>query len=77
MKKNFYRARSRKIKKRYFQQKNLHFIKNLAYLKYNLFSFFIQKENIKLNRKVLAELITTEVGSMFSLSMWNIYLYTA
>nr|YP_008994204.1 ribosomal protein L20 [Gracilariopsis chorda]AEX37515.1 ribosomal protein L20 [Gracilariopsis lemaneiformis]AGO19256.1 ribosomal protein L20 [Gracilariopsis chorda] len=70
MKKEIYKTKSRKQKKREFYKQNINHIKILSG-KYNLFSFFEKKENIKLNKKILSELFITEIGSTFSLMQWN------
>nr|YP_004062213.1 ribosomal protein L20 [Gracilariopsis andersonii]ADR03229.1 ribosomal protein L20 [Gracilariopsis andersonii]APC24915.1 ribosomal protein L20 [Gracilariopsis andersonii] len=70
MKKEIYKTQSRKQKKREFYKQNINQIKLLSG-KYSLFNFFMKKENIRLNKKILAELFITEVGSTFSLMHWN------
>nr|YP_009511889.1 ribosomal protein L20 [Gracilariopsis longissima]AXI97816.1 ribosomal protein L20 [Gracilariopsis longissima] len=70
MKKEIYRTKSRKHKKREFYKQNKNHIKILSG-NYSLFNFFVKKENIKLNKKILSELFITEVGSIFSLMHWN------
>nr|YP_009130775.1 ribosomal protein L20 [Agarophyton chilense]AKA27630.1 ribosomal protein L20 [Agarophyton chilense]ASP44558.1 ribosomal protein L20 [Agarophyton chilense]UAD89517.1 ribosomal protein L20 [Agarophyton chilense] len=70
MKKEFLKTKSRKNKKRIFRKKNINHI-HVLMPKYNLFNFFVYAENILLNKKILAELISTEVGSIFALIQWN------
>nr|YP_009511915.1 ribosomal protein L20 [Gracilariopsis mclachlanii]AXI97842.1 ribosomal protein L20 [Gracilariopsis mclachlanii] len=72
MKIEIYKTKSRKHKKRRFNRQNISHIK-LFSLKYNLFKFFVKAENIKLNKKILSELFTTEIGSVISLMRWNFY----
>nr|YP_004062186.1 ribosomal protein L20 [Gracilariophila oryzoides]ADR03202.1 ribosomal protein L20 [Gracilariophila oryzoides]APC24939.1 ribosomal protein L20 [Gracilariophila oryzoides] len=70
MKKEIYRTKSRRTKKREFYKQNINHIKVLSG-KYSLFNFFVKKQNIRLNKKILSELFITEVGSTFSLMHWN------
>nr|UAD89492.1 ribosomal protein L20 [Gracilaria changii] len=62
-------------KKRAFRKKNINHIRLLIF-KYNLFNFFISTENIVFNKKVLAELITTEIGAICSLMRWSLHFYS-
>nr|YP_010199584.1 ribosomal protein L20 [Gracilaria cearensis]UAD89442.1 ribosomal protein L20 [Gracilaria cearensis] len=75
MKKELLQTRSRINKKRIFRKKNINHIK-LLIIKYNLFSFFISTESIILNKKILSELIFTEIGGVFSLMQWNFRFYS-
>nr|YP_010199684.1 ribosomal protein L20 [Gracilaria domingensis]UAD89592.1 ribosomal protein L20 [Gracilaria domingensis] len=74
MKRELLRTRSRINKKRIFRKKNINHIKLLT-IKYNLFYFFISKESLLLNKKILSELLFTEIGSIFSLMQWNFSFY--
>nr|YP_009365203.1 ribosomal protein L20 [Gracilaria changii]ARJ60485.1 ribosomal protein L20 [Gracilaria changii]ART65154.1 ribosomal protein L20 [Gracilaria changii] len=76
MRKKFFKIKPKSCinKKRIFQKKNINHIK-LPVFKYNLFSFFISTENIVSNKKILAELITTEIGAVFSLMRWGSSFY--
>nr|YP_009138192.1 ribosomal protein L20 [Gracilaria vermiculophylla]AHZ58219.1 ribosomal protein L20 [Gracilaria vermiculophylla]AHZ58244.1 ribosomal protein L20 [Gracilaria vermiculophylla] len=75
MKTELLKTKSRKNKKRAFRRKSINHIRILT-SKYNLFSFFISTENILLNKKVLAELISTESGVTFSLIQWKSCFYS-
>nr|YP_010199634.1 ribosomal protein L20 [Crassiphycus corneus]UAD89542.1 ribosomal protein L20 [Crassiphycus corneus] len=75
MKQNLFKTKSRIEKKRIFKKKNINHLKLLTF-KYNLFNFFLSAENIALNKKVLAELIFTETGVIFSLLQWNLCFYS-
>nr|YP_010199509.1 ribosomal protein L20 [Gracilaria baiana]UAD89367.1 ribosomal protein L20 [Gracilaria baiana] len=74
MKKELLRTKSRVNKKRIFRKKNINHIKLLT-IKYNLFYFFISAESLLLNKKILSELLFTEIGSIFSLMQWNFRFY--
>nr|YP_009511789.1 ribosomal protein L20 [Gracilaria caudata]AXI97666.1 ribosomal protein L20 [Gracilaria caudata] len=75
MKKDLLKTKSRINKKRVFRKKNINNIQLLTF-RYNLFNFFLSAENIIFNKKVLAELISTETGVIFSLLQWNLCFYS-
>ena len=64
---------SRKLKKRNFIKTNL----NLYTLgkRYNLESFFFKHYNIKLNKKLLENLIKEELGFFYSFNNWLYFYY--
>nr|YP_010199834.1 ribosomal protein L20 [Hydropuntia urvillei]UAD89842.1 ribosomal protein L20 [Hydropuntia urvillei] len=66
---------SLKNKNRIFQKKSINHIQ-LLLLRYKLFHFFVSKEKIMLNKKILAELVHMEMGGTFSLTQWNLYFYS-
>nr|YP_009504392.1 ribosomal protein L20 [Gracilaria chouae]ATG87356.1 ribosomal protein L20 [Gracilaria chouae]AWX65734.1 ribosomal protein L20 [Gracilaria chouae] len=75
MNKEFLQSKGRIDKKRVVRKKNVNHIKLLV-IKYNLFRFFISAESIVLNKKILGELIFTEIGGIFSLMQWNFRFYS-
>nr|YP_009019512.1 ribosomal protein L20 [Gracilaria salicornia]AHG53099.1 ribosomal protein L20 [Gracilaria salicornia]AMR57149.1 ribosomal protein L20 [Gracilaria salicornia]UAD89792.1 ribosomal protein L20 [Gracilaria salicornia] len=74
LKKELLQAKSRLYKKRILRRKSINHFK-LLNIKYNLFVYFISAESIILNKKILSELIYTEIGGVFSLRQWSSCFY--
>lgn len=66
LKKELVRSNNRKLKK---QNSRKFFIKqiNLKEFKFSFFVYFLQKQKIFINRKILKNVLITENGSFFSL----------
>nr|WOL37383.1 ribosomal protein L20 [Polyopes affinis] len=75
MKKEIFQTKSRKIKKRNRQRQTAAQINLLGCLKYNLFRYFLRKEKLWLNRKLLSKIFTNEAGTLFSFKQWMITFY--
>ena len=69
LKKELVRSNNRKLKK---QNSRKFFIKqiNLKEFKFSFFVYFLQKQKIFINRKILKNVLITENGSFFSLMNW-------
>lgn len=60
IKKEFFRTKSRKLKKRTTKQKFITQINLMNKFKYNFFIYFITKNRLLLNRKILIQLLIEE-----------------
>nr|WCH57869.1 ribosomal protein L20 [Catenella fusiformis] len=59
--------KGRKLKKRFSNVKKI----NSSDIKYSVFHYFLQKENLILSRKAISYFLVTESGSLFSLKKWS------
>jgi|GEM_PF-5940574 len=60
IKKEFFKTKSRKLKKRTTKQKFITQINLMNKFKYNFFIYFITKNRLLLNRKILIQLLIEE-----------------
>ena len=67
MKQEILQTKSRKLKKRGWQKQVITQINSSSCLNYNLLIYFIRKEKLKLNKKLLANFFVSEAGTSFSL----------
>nr|YP_010395121.1 ribosomal protein L20 [Grateloupia elliptica]UQJ72562.1 ribosomal protein L20 [Grateloupia elliptica]UYI31698.1 ribosomal protein L20 [Grateloupia elliptica] len=75
MKQEILQTKSRKLKKRSRQKRTIAQINLSGCLNYSLFIYFIRKEKIQLNRKLIANIFTSEVGTSFSFKKWMLQFY--
>nr|YP_010164481.1 ribosomal protein L20 [Polyopes lancifolius]QRM91076.1 ribosomal protein L20 [Polyopes lancifolius] len=75
MKREIFQTRSRKIKKRSRQRQTTTQINLLGCLKYNLFRYFLRKEKLWLNKKLLSKIFANEIGTLFSFKQWMTIFY--
>jgi len=74
IKKEFFRTKSRKLKKRTTKQKFITQINLMNKFKYNFFIYFITKNRLLLNRKILIQLLIEEQYINYSFRIWtNLY----
>nr|WCH57653.1 ribosomal protein L20 [Hypnea sp.] len=65
-----------KAKKRFLNKLLLKKLNYTNIIKYNFFHYFMLKEKLILNKKILLFFISTENGSMFSLKKWfNFFIF--
>ena len=66
-------TRSRKLKKKHFKKLNVYNINSTCYyfsFTYNKLKYFLHKNLISLNNKVIHLLLKEEIGFFFSLTTW-------
>ncbi len=74
IKKEFFKTKSRKLKKRTTKQKFITQINLMNKFKYNFFIYFITKNRLLLNRKILIQLLIEEQYINYSFKIWtNLY----
>nr|YP_010937580.1 ribosomal protein L20 [Grateloupia asiatica]WKW95610.1 ribosomal protein L20 [Grateloupia asiatica] len=75
MKQEIFQTKSRKLKKRYWQKRATTQINLSGCLSYNLFIYFARKEKLQLNKKLIANIFVSEIGTSFSLKKWMLQFY--
>nr|YP_008963793.1 ribosomal protein L20 [Grateloupia angusta]AGO19306.1 ribosomal protein L20 [Grateloupia angusta] len=75
MKQEILQTKSRKLKKRSWRKQIITQINLSSCLNYSLFTYFIRREKIQLNKKLIANIFVNEVGTSFSFKKWMLQFY--
>ena len=75
LKKELISSKNKKLKKRNLRKISIK-QSNMSYLKFGVLNYFLKKQNIFINNKMLRNILITENGTISSLKNWVWFFYT-